>query len=223
MSGLKSDKRTILEPLTGYIHSNVLDFSTIPGERKAQLKEIAEYISGKVREREPVNLMFICTHNSRRSQMSQLWAQVAVLHYRIPGIRCFSGGTEATAIHPAAVTALTKAGFQIESDGIGSNPVYRFTYANGIEPVELFSKKFSDQVNPQGGFLAIMTCPDADEACPIVPGAAARFSIPYEDPKVADNTPKEALRYDERCQQIATEMFYLFGKVKERNESIHYV
>jgi protein-tyrosine-phosphatase len=214
MSGPKSEKEVILGSLTRYINSNALDFNTISVERKIQLNEIAEYISGKVRESEPVNLTFICTHNSRRSQMSQLWAQTAALHYRIPGIRCFSGGTEATAIHPAAVTALKKAGFQIDPDGIGSNPVYRVTYANGIEPVELFSKKFSDQVNPQGGFLAIMTCSDADEACPIVPGAAARFSIPYEDPKVADNKPEEALRYDERCQQIATEMVYLFGKVE---------
>lgn len=213
MSGQKSENGVILGSLTSYINSNALDFSAISVERKAQLEEIAEYISGKVREREPVDLTFICTHNSRRSQMTQLWGEVAAFYYRIPGIQCFSGGTEATAIHPVAVTALKKAGFQIGTDGMGSNPVYRVTYANGIKPVELFSKKFSDPVNPQGDFMAVMTCSDADEACPFVPGAVARFSIPYEDPGTADGTPEEEAIYDERCRQIATEMFYLFARV----------
>jgi len=215
----KRDKAEIFAPLSFYISTNAADFSSIPEERKTRLDDITNYISEKIGQEKQVNILFICTHNSRRSHMSQLWAQVAALFYEIPRIHCYSGGTEATAFNPRAVKAMRKAGFQIESDAIGSdaigpNPVYRVLYTEGTEPIAAFSKKFSDPVNPKGDFLAVMTCSGADEACPVIPGAEARFSIPYEDPKVADNTPEEALRYDERCQQIATEMVYLFAQVK---------
>jgi hypothetical protein len=59
-----------------------------------------------------------------------------------------------------------------------------------------------------------MTCSEADKNCPVVRGAAVRVALPYEDPKVADGTPAEAARYDERSRQIATEMFYLFSEVR---------
>ncbi len=205
----------MIERLNDYIRSNVLDFNRIPEERKTRLDEIAKYISEKTRKDRRVYLLFICTHNSRRSHMSQLWAAVAAMYYQVPGIQCFSGGTEATAFNPRAVTALSKAGFRIERDGPGSNPVYRVTYAEGTDPVKAFSKKFSDPYNPQEDFAAVMTCSDADEACPFVPGASTRFSIPYEDPGIADGTPEEEAIYDKRCQQIATEMFYLFDRIKE--------
>ena len=213
--GSNLEKEDLLETLSNYIASNVLDFNSIPEERKDKLNDIGEHISGKALENKPVNMIFICTHNSRRSHMSQLWAQVAAFHYDISQINCFSGGTAATAFNPRAVAALNKAGFQIDTEAIGSNPVYMVKFAERVKPVEAFSKKFSDSDNPQDEFIAIMTCSDADEACPIVPGAEARFSIPYEDPKVADNTQEEVARYDERCRQIAIEMFYLFSNIKK--------
>ncbi len=58
-----------------------------------------------------------------------------------------------------------------------------------------------------------MTCSDADENCPIIHGADFRVSLPYIDSKAMDNTPGETKAYDERCQQIATEMIYLMGRV----------
>ena len=210
----KPVEKRMIKQLNDYIRSNVLDFKKIPEERKTRLHEIAKYIYEKIRQDKTANLLFICTHNSRRSHMSQLWARVAAFHYQIPQIYCFSGGTEATAFNPRAVTALKKAGFQIDSEGVGSNPVYTVKYAEGVKPVKAFSKKFQDPFNPRKEFAAIMTCSDADEACPVVPGAETRFSIPYEDPGTADGTPREEAIYDERCNQIAEEMFYLFAQVK---------
>ena len=219
MKRIKSEatfsKGDILESLNQYIAPNVLVYSHISESRKELLDEITEYIFEKVRENRPVNLTFICTHNSRRSLMSQLWAQVAAYHYKIPQINCFSGGTEATAFNPRAIQALKRAGFDIERVSDDPNPAYQIIYAEGPDPVKAFSKKFTDLSNPQGSFAAVMTCSDADKACPIVPGAEMRFSIPFEDPKVADNTPEEEARYDERCFQIANEMFYLFSNKKE--------
>ena len=72
----------------------------------------------------------------------------------------------------------------------------------------MFSKKYDHSQNPQNAFAAIMVCSNADEACPFIPGADARFSLPFQDPKQHDNTPQEGRQYDERCRQIAREMLY---------------
>ncbi len=188
-------------------------FDGIPDERKNQLEEIAAYVKEKTDANKNVPLTYICTHNSRRSHMSQVWAQTAAYYYQIPNVQCYSGGTEATAFNPRAVKALKKAGFNIEKTGDEANPLYLISYSKEAKPLKCFSKRFEDDFNPQTHFAAIMTCSDADEACPFVPGAEVRFSIPYDDPKVADDTPEEETRYDEKCRQIATEMFYLFSKV----------
>ena len=59
-----------------------------------------------------------------------------------------------------------------------------------------------------------MTCSDADENCPFIPGTEMRIPVRYEDPKEFDGTPEESLRYDERSRQIASEMFFVFSQVK---------
>ena len=80
-------------------------------------------------------------------------------------------------------------------------------------PVIAFSKVYDAPVNPSEGFVAVMTCTQADEDCPYIPGAALRVALPYDDPKASDGSTAEAATYDERCRQIATEMFYLFRSV----------
>lgn len=203
----------LLDGIERYIASIESEFVDIAEERKAQLEEVAAFVKEKSSANQDVQLTFICTHNSRRSHMSQVWAQTAAHYYQIPMVQCYSGGTEATAFNPRAVKALRNAGFDIEKAEEKANPVYLVSYSHNTEPLKCFSKKFADDFNPQTNFAAIMTCTDADEACPFVPGAEVRFSIPYEDPKVADDTPEEESKYNERCRQIATEMFYLFSKV----------
>ncbi len=58
-----------------------------------------------------------------------------------------------------------------------------------------------------------MTCSQADKRCPIVAGAAARIALPFDDPKEFDGTPLERSKYDERCQQIARELLFVFAEV----------
>jgi len=198
--------------LTRYIDRALLHLSGIPEERKRSLETVAAFVSSKRSAGEAAKLTFICTHNSRRSQMGQLWAAAAAAHFGLDGVHTYSGGTEATAFNPRAVTALHQAGFIIESPG-GDNPHYRVTYDEGGPVMECFSKRYDDPFNPADGFAAIMTCSEADEACPVVVGAAFCAPIPYEDPKVADGTPEEAVEYQERCLQIAVEMLYLFSRV----------
>jgi arsenate reductase len=198
--------------LTQYIDQALQHFDGIPDERKRALENVAVFVSSKRKAKQAAELIFICTHNSRRSHMGQLWGAASAAHFGLEGVRTYSGGTEATAFDPRALFALEKAGFVFENPR-GDNPRYLATYDEGGPVIECFSKTYDDPFNPAEGFAAIMTCSEADEACPVVPGAALRAPIRYEDPKVADGTPEEASTYDARCLQIATEMLYLFSRV----------
>jgi len=196
---------------------NTLQRNTpLPAMRQGILHEVADYISRKHRMDEVAELVFICTHNSRRSHMAQIWASVAAHYHGIDDVLAFSGGTEATAFHPNAIATLERAGCQIDKTG-GKNPVYLVKFSDLHHGIQAFSKKYNDRYNPNRGFCAVMTCADADEACPVVLGMDQRISVIYEDPKVADGSPHEQETYDARCRQIALEMFYMMGQVNAYN------
>ena len=162
-----------------------------------------------------IRLNLICTHNSRRSHLSQIWAQTASYYFNISKVFCYSGGTEATAIFPVVAKTLTNQGFQIKTISEGNNPVYAVKYSENEPPIICFSKTYDDDFNPQSEFVAILTCSHADGACPFIAGAEKRIPITFEDPKAFDNTPQQAEKYQERSVQIATEMFYVFSKIKK--------
>ena len=199
--------------LRNTIDQLIQHFDHIPQERKELLQEVAEYIGGELRQNDSVKLNFICTHNSRRSHLSQIWTQTAAAHYGIGGVQTFSGGTEATAFNPRAVAAVERAGFHVKNPG-GDNPKYKVKYAEDSEPMTCFSTTFDDQANPEEDFAAIMTCSDADENCPFVPGTSFRKAVTYRDPKESDGTDQEKETYDERCLQIGREMFYMMSLVQ---------
>lgn len=183
----------------------------ITSERRVFLQVLVDYIQKKKAANEPVNLNFICTHNSRRSQLAQVWASVAAHAFKI-SVKCLSGGIEVTAFNERAVASLQRFGFVITSDG-GENPAYSLEYALNTVPLKLFSKLFNDEVNQVDNFAAVMTCDHADENCPYIPGTEQRISVNYNDPKEFDDTKEEAKKYDERSSQIASEMFYVFSKI----------
>lgn len=197
--------------LKTYIAGVLAELDLIPADRGQKLGELASFVGRQSRTGQPAKLIFICTHNSRRSHMAQIWAQTAVHYYGITGVETFSGGTEATDFNPRAVAALRRAGFLIEGSGEGDNPVYRVSFGEGAVPMECFSKVFDTSPNPRQGFVAVMACSSADKECPLVLGAMARISIPFDDPKEFDGTAEEQLRYDQRCSQIAREMLWVFA------------
>lgn len=198
--------------LKTYISDLESGFNSIATSRKEDLKKVANYVRGKLENDETAKLNFICTHNSRRSHLAQIWTAVAANHYGIQNIETYSGGTEATAFNPRAVSALERTGLKIENPG-GDNRKYKVQFDDKSEPMTCFSKTFDDPANPDSKFAAIMTCSDADENCPFVPGAEFRKPITYRDPKESDGTDQEAKIYDERCKQIGTEMFYMVSLV----------
>lgn len=190
-----------------------LNPQTISDERKAVLQPLTVFIQSKVSNNQEIRINFICTHNSRRSHLSQVWAQTMANYFNIKNVFCYSGGTEATALFPMAAETLKNSGFQIKTISEGNNPVYSIKYANNEHPIIGFSKKLDDDFNPKSEFAAIMTCDSANEACPFVPGAEKRIPITFEDPKAFDNTPQQAEKYYERSIQIATELFYVFSQI----------
>ena len=201
--------RTLHPDLQRYVDERVVPaMAAIPAERKESLDLIAAFVKERKAAGTTADLTFICTHNSRRSHLSQLWAATAAWAFAQDHVRTYSGGTEATAFNPRAVAAVERAGFQVVKPE-GKNPVYEVSFAQDRSPERCWSKVYNDPANPQKDFCAVMTCSEADKNCPIVFGALDRISLPYNDPKVADNTPEEAARYDERCLQIAAELWYV--------------
>ena len=187
-------------------------FDKISEKRKEVLKILINYVKEKLIAKQEPLLSFICTHNSRRSQLSQIWAQTAAHYYGI-NVRCFSGGLEVTAFNEAAVVSLKRCGFKVESVG-EINPKYNVYYAQESKPIIAFSKLYSDKFNPSESFASIITCDHADENCPFIPNSEKRILLRYDDPKIYDNTVLEEKKYDERSLQIASEMLYVFKKVK---------
>lgn len=196
------------------IQQTLLSLPTVSEERKQVLQPLINYIQEKLDNKEVINLNFICTHNSRRSHLSQVWAQTMAFYYQIPNVNTYSGGTEATAMNATVVDTLVGNGFQIQQLSDGTNPIYAVKYADNTPPIIGFSKKYDDAFNPTSAFGAIMTCSQADEGCPFIAGADKRVPVTYEDPKLYDGTSSEKEKYLERSLQIAAEMHYVFSTVK---------
>lgn len=187
---------------------------SVSNERKAILWPLVEYIQNKVNANEEIRLNFICTHNSRRSHLSQIWAQTMAFHFGIKNVFCYSGGTEATALFPKVAETLTHQGFQIEKVSQEQNPVYAVKFDDNEHPIIGFSKTYFNDFNPKSNFAAIITCSNADEGCPMVFGAEARLPIKYDDPKAFDGIEVMNEKYAERSLQIASELYFVFSQIK---------
>jgi len=189
-------------------------FDNITPDRKVILQPLIDFIQEKHSAQKEIRLNLICTHNSRRSHLSQVWAQTAAAYYSIKNVFCYSGGTEATALFTVVAETLKRSGFKIHVIAEGNNPVYAIKYSDNEHPVIGFSKTYDDEFNPSSAFAAILTCSHADGGCPFISGAEKRIPITFDDPKAFDNTPQQAEKYQERSLQIATEMFYIFSQIK---------
>lgn len=196
-----------------YIQSLQVDLDAIVPQRQEVLHSLSQHILHSLQDQQKVELVFICTHNSRRSHLAQIWAQTLASYYAVGNIFTYSGGTEATAFHPHAVKALASCGFQIKKTEDTANPLYKVSFSNEGSEIIAFSKVYNNTANPKQNFTAIMVCDEADEACPIIFGASQRFSISYVDPKKYDGTPKQEAEYAKSCRIIASEMAMVFSQI----------
>lgn len=207
-------KRTyhIYPEIEAFIEKELLNFDQIPADRKADLSKIGAYI---LENKGVASLLFVCTHNSRRSTLAQVWAIVAARYFGWNKIETFSGGTEVTAFNEHAIQALESVGFVRTTEPHPSNPKHTLKFAEEGPGAFCFSKKYDYAHNPNAHFAAIMTCGHADENCPFIPGADIRVPITYIDPKVSDGSGNEQKVYGERSTQIGQEMFYLFHTISQ--------
>jgi protein-tyrosine-phosphatase len=209
----------LLPTLQPYVTEVAGELHAVPTERRAVLNQIATTIVARLQSGQPAALTFICTHNSRRSHMSQIWAQTAAYYYGLNQVSAYSGGTEVTACNCRTITAMRSAGFDIRDATTGDNPLYLVHYAEDRAPLRAYSKLYNADGNPQHDFIALMTCSAADRSCPVVAGAIARYAIHYADPRLCDDTPTETAAYNERCREIAREMFFIMSSVRRQTDA----
>ena len=118
-------------------------------------------------ERRRPRVLFLCTHNSARSQM----AEGLLRHLGGDRFEAFSAGTEATRVRPLAMRAMAELGIDIA--GQESKTLGRY-----------LSEPFDE---------VITVCDQANEACPVFPGARSRRHWSFEDPSTATGTEEEQL------------------------------
>tara|TARA_Y100001970_G_C14172891_1_gene825181 strand:+ start:114 stop:776 length:663 start_codon:yes stop_codon:yes gene_type:complete len=196
-----------------YINNLIKNFDEIINIRKSVLLNVSKYINENILKNQKVNLMFICTHNSRRSQLAQVWSYVAFNYYKLEKIKVFSGGTEVDKFNSNAIYSLINAGLIIKKINKNEFLVKTCQQEKGLK---CYSKQYNSENNPKNNFIAIMTCSDADKKCPVLKGANKKIVLPYKDPKVSEGLENEKKTYDQSCFYIAKEMFFIMKNVKRR-------
>jgi arsenate reductase len=116
---------------------------------------------------ERARVLFLCTHNSARSQM----AEGMLRHLAGARFEPHSAGTEATHVRPLAILAMDEIGIDISGQE--------------SKTLERYLDETFDYV--------ITVCDDANEACPFFPGAANRLHWSFEDPSRARGSEEEQL------------------------------
>jgi arsenate reductase len=204
----------LIQPIQNYIQDAINLFDSIPDDRKEVLMKISQFIQKNHNEGKTTSLIYVCTHNSRRSHLGEIWGKAASEYFGVKNINTYSAGTEVTAFNPNAIEAIQQAGFRVIKNAEEKNPRYSVFYSENAEPITCFSKTYEDSSIPGKGLCAVMTCTEADGNCPFIPGTELRISCPYDDPKAFDDTPQQDEKYQERCKQIATENLYIFSLIQ---------
>jgi arsenate reductase len=188
---------------------------SVSNERKIILSPLIVFIQNKVEYKKQIRLNFICTHNSRRSHLAQVWSQTLAFYFKIDNVFCYSGGTETTALFTKVIETLINQGFKSLKLSDFANPIYAIKFNENEAPIIGFSKSYDSQYNPKNDFAAILTCSQADSGCPFIAGAEVRIPITFEDPKAFDDSTFQSQKYTERSLQIASELFYVFSQIKK--------
>jgi arsenate reductase len=191
-------------------------------------RKLAEWIAKTHRPGERLDVIVVCTGNSRRSILGATMGNIAAAYYGMPEIRFSSGGTAPTAFNRRTVTALKAIGVEVEPTGKeaargepkAANPIHRVRWgtseAGGAMESTEFSKRYDDPANPQEGFAALMVCGEADAGCPLVKGSALRVSMPYLDPKIYDDGAYESAKYAERRDDMGRLMLSVMLQARKR-------
>ncbi len=221
-------RRGLLSQVRNHAELLATQYEMIDDEHRAAADELAAWLSARrvAQSEAPINIIVVCTGNSRRSMFGAVMGNIAAAYYGLPNLRFYSGGTSPSAFNSRTIAAMREIGVEIEPTGEEAprgeagdpNPIHRVRWGREMEMLE-FSKKYADTSNPQRDFVALLVCTQADAACPTVRGAAKRLSIPYLDPKDYDGSPFEAAKYAERRDDIGRFMLNVMMQVRRRLSS----
>jgi hypothetical protein len=225
-----ASRNRLLPKVAAHADLLTLSFDMIDDVHRTAGDGLVDWIVLNYKPGQPLDLIAVCTGNSRRSTFGATMGNIAAAYYGMPEIRFHSGGTAPTAINRRTITSLREIGVEIEPTGREAprgepgtaNPVFRVQWGQpepaGEPPLEMaeFSKRYDDPSNPRQNFAALLVCGEADAACPVVTGAATRIAMPYLDPKIYDDTTYESLKYAERRDDIGRLMLSVMMRVRNR-------
>jgi hypothetical protein len=222
-AAIPESRRALLPKVRAHADFLTTSFDMIDAPHREAGATLADWIAKNYRPGQPLNVIVVCTGNSRRSMFGATLGNIAAAYHGMPEIHFFSGGTAPTTFNPRTVKALQAIGVQVESTGKEArrgepqtaNPIYRVRWGESLETTE-FSKQYADPSNPQRGFAALMVCGEADAACPVVKGAALRVSMPYLEPKIYDGSAYETAKYAERRDDIGRLMLAVMMQARNR-------
>lgn len=186
--------------------------TSINGDRREALDKLGQHIAERIKVNKEAVVKFVCTHNSRRSQLAEFMLDV-LARDRGYNVIALSAGTESTAFNPRMVTAITSLGFEIEKYGHETNPLY--IYKASGDDYYYYSKKYDEDIIPYEDTIIVTVCGDANENCPVIPGSFTRMHIGYVDPKASDNSPQEAETYSQKVLEIGSEMLYIINHMED--------
>lgn len=193
----------------------------ITAKRKEELKHLAELIVSEYDDYGEVDIIVICTENSLRSQLVQLWVKSISENYNLDFLNAFSGGTKVTSFNSNMVNALSDYGFSIEKLNDIENPGYLISQSEDDKSTDvMFSKLYDDEFNPEYDFIALIVCDVAAENCPVVEDSSHRLVLPYENVKQFDNTEEQLDKYKEKIEEIGREMMFMIMNVVELQEDL---
>lgn len=195
--GLVSERRSLADAREIYYSLNVerlrsLYFSSgealHPAIESSQLGEVDD----RVDQIPPLRVLFLCTHNSARSQMAE-----GLLRTRSRGhIEVHSAGNEPSRVHPLAVRAMKDLGIDISKQ---------------------YSKSLMEFLDQEFDYV-ITVCDKARESCPIFPGNPQRIHWSIPDPSAVEGD--EEVRYQafrDTALQLSTRIGYLLTIIRQKH------
>ena len=224
LKGATPKSRTLmLPPVRQHADYLATTFDMLDESQLQSSSKLANWLVENYDSKEKLNVIIVCTGNSRRSMLGACMGNMAAAYYGLDKVRFHSGGTAPTAFNRRTIATLKSVGFEISPTGEEAergepktaNAKYRVAWGAGMESLE-FSKRYSDASNPSSGFAAVMVCTEADSECPSVQGAAFRLAMPFLDPKSYDDSQYETVKYAERRDDIGRVMMAVMATASRK-------
>jgi hypothetical protein len=229
-SGIPESRSLLLPKVRAHADFLTTTFDMIGADHRQAGQTLADWIASNYRPGQPLNVVVVCTGNTRRSILAATTGNIAASYYGMPEVRFYCGGTSPTALNARALKTLREMGVEIDPLGKEAgrgepntaNPMYRVRWGSpsdsrgpAMEAVE-FSKHYTDSSNPQQGFAGLTVCAEADVECPVVKGSALRISMHYLDPKIYDDGAYESAKYAERRDDMGRSMLSVMLQAQKR-------